>query len=183
MASYGYAKNWFYTLQRVSAIVLVFFMVFHILGMKGAFGGEVGRALELSSTKAHGLLPLGDRLTFVPVEFATESTARHMQAAWWVWGIVYPVGVLASCYHLANGFWTAAISWGLTTSARSMRRFGFVCVGIFFFTFGCGMTAIVALVNMPPPGPIPTVNDRDPQKPGAQNGTGIGMVANGTDLA
>ena len=32
---YRYGKNWFYLMQRISAIVLVFFMAFHILGMKG----------------------------------------------------------------------------------------------------------------------------------------------------
>lgn len=151
---YGYMKNWFYLLQRASAIVLVFFMAFHILGMKGAFGGNVGRAL-----------------TFVPVDYATESTARHMNAAWWVWGLVYPIGILASCYHLANGFWTAAITWGLTVSSHSIRRWGIVCSLLFVFTFGCGMTALVALVKMgPPTHPIPVQNDRDPSRPGNQNG-------------
>jgi succinate dehydrogenase / fumarate reductase cytochrome b subunit len=130
---YRYGKNWFYVLQRVSAMVLVFFIVFHILGMKGFFGGEVGQALK-----------------FDPVD-ATRSTARHFNAAAWVWGFVYPVGILASCYHLANGFWTAAITWGLTVSAKAQRRWGIVCVLLFCFTFGCGMTALVALVQMGPP--------------------------------
>src|SRR4051812_39448123 len=36
---YGYAKNWFYTLQRVSAIIIVLFMVFHVFALKyAAFG-------------------------------------------------------------------------------------------------------------------------------------------------
>jgi succinate dehydrogenase / fumarate reductase cytochrome b subunit len=148
---YSYGKNWFYTLQRVSAIILVFFIVFHVLGMKGVFGGEVGQALKLGSVKTE---TIGDKLTFVPVDYATQSTANHMNAAWWIWGIIYPVGILASCYHLANGFWTAAITWGLTVSAKSIRRWGLVCIGLFIFTFGCGMTALVSLVMMGPQ-PIP----------------------------
>ncbi len=151
---YGYAKNWFYVLQRASAIVLVLFILFHIFAMKGVFGGDVGRAL-----------------TFAPVKYATESTARHMNAAWWVYGIVYPVGILASCYHTANGFWTAGISWGLTVSKRSMRQWGFACIGIFFFMLACGGTAYAALLHIGTPSePIPTVNDRDPGRPGIQNG-------------
>ena len=150
---YGYGKNWFYTLQRVSAIILIFFMAFHILGMKGVFGGETGKAL-----------------TFVPVDYASQSTARHFNAAGWVWGFVYPVGILASCYHLANGFWTAGITWGLTVSKQAMRRWGVVCALLFVFTFGCGMTALVSLVHMgPPTQPIPTENDRDPGRAGAQH--------------
>jgi succinate dehydrogenase / fumarate reductase cytochrome b subunit len=141
VSSYGYTKNWFYLLQRASAIVLIFFITFHILGMKGLFGGDIGKAL-----------------TFVPVDYATQSTARHMNAAWWVYSIVYPIGILASCFHLANGFWTAAITWGLTVSRTAMRRWGIVCALLFAFTFGCGMTALISLVSMgaPPPDSIPT---------------------------
>ncbi len=144
---YGYAKNWYYTLQRMSAILLIFFIFFHVLGMKGVFGGDVGKSL-----------------VFVPVDFATQSTANHMNAAWWVWGVIYPLGILASCYHLANGFWTAAITWGLTVSDKAMRRWGIACTLLFFFTFGCGITALVSLVKMGPQS-IPVsreVNERNP---------------------
>jgi succinate dehydrogenase / fumarate reductase cytochrome b subunit len=130
---YKYTKNWFYLLQRISAIVLVFFMVFHVLGMKGFFGGDMGKAL-----------------VFEPLE-ATRSTARHFNSAFWVYGFVYPLGVLASCYHLANGFWSAAITWGLTISKKSQNRWGLVCTGIFCFSFACGMTALVALIHMGSP--------------------------------
>ena len=165
---YGYGKNWFYTLQRVSAIILAVFIVFHIFAMKGAFGESANQAMR---HLAPAQQTVGDKLTFVPVDYATQSTARHMNAAWWVYGIVYPLGILASCYHTANGFWTAGISWGLTVSAEAMRRWGFACVGIFAFTLACGGTAFVSLVRMgTPTEPIPVVNDRDPGRPGVQNG-------------
>src|SRR5258708_7679171 len=35
VSHYRYAKNWFYFFQRLSAIIIVAFMIFHILGMKG----------------------------------------------------------------------------------------------------------------------------------------------------
>ena len=130
---YKYGKNWAYVLQRISAIILVFFITFHILGMKGLFGTDVGKAL-----------------IFNPAE-ATQSTARHMNSAIWVWALVYPLGILASCYHLANGFWTAAITWGLTVSAKAQRRWGIACTLLFVFSLGCGMTALVSLVQMGSP--------------------------------
>ena len=85
------------SLQRISAIVIVFFMLFHVLALKyGLFG------TSLASTRtARRCAP----------------SRRHMDAAWWITWVVYPLGILASCYHLANGFWTAAITWGLTISA------------------------------------------------------------------
>jgi len=119
---YPYGKNIFYTLQRISAIIIVGFMLFHVLGMKGL---------------------LGNVLAFEPAR-ATLSTVRHINVHWTVAYLVYPIGVLASTYHLANGFWTAAITWGLTISESAQRRWGYVCVFIFLLTFGCGMLAWIA---------------------------------------
>lgn len=131
--TYGYAKNWMYTLQRISALVLIFFIAFHIMAMKGMFGGDVGHAL-----------------TFNPLK-ATQTTARHMNVGWWVWGVIYPIGILASCYHLANGVWTAGVTWGLTVSAKAQRRWGMVSVILFFITLICGLTALIALIQMGSP--------------------------------
>ena len=116
-AEYGYTKNWFYLFQRISAAILVFFILFHVLTMKGVFGGDLGKAL-----------------TFVPVDHATQSTINHFNARWWVTYVIYPVGLLAGTFHLANGLWTAAIAWGLTVSAKAQRRWGYVCAGIFVMT-------------------------------------------------
>lgn len=119
---YRYAKNWFYVLQRVSAIVIVFFMLFHVLSLK------------------YGMF--GEKLSFDPHR-ALGTVGRHFDRGWWLTVIVYPVGILASCYHLANGFWTAAITWGLTVSASAQRRWGYACVGLFALTFVAGMIALV----------------------------------------
>jgi succinate dehydrogenase / fumarate reductase cytochrome b subunit len=123
---YRYGKNIFYTLQRVSAIIIVGFMFIHVLGMKGL---------------------LGATLTFDP-HHSTASAARHINVSWWIAYLLYPVGVLASTYHLANGFWTAAISWGLTISKQAQRRWGVVCFFLFLLTFALGITAwVAALMN------------------------------------
>jgi succinate dehydrogenase / fumarate reductase cytochrome b subunit len=119
---YPYGKNVFYTLQRVSAIIIVVFMFVHVLGMKGL---------------------LGHVLTFNPHD-ATATAARHINAHWTLAYLLYPIGVLASTYHLANGFWTAAITWGLTVSAAAQRRWGFVCFGLFVLTFALGIIAWIA---------------------------------------
>jgi succinate dehydrogenase / fumarate reductase, cytochrome b subunit len=122
---YGYTKNWFYFWQRVSAMVIVAFILFHVLAMKGLFGSN---------------------LAFDP-SHATTSTIHHMKTSWFVAWVVYPIGVLASSYHLANGFWTAAITWGLTVSAAAQRRWGYVCAVLFALTFISGMTAIFAVIH------------------------------------
>jgi succinate dehydrogenase / fumarate reductase cytochrome b subunit len=122
---YSYTKNWFYFWQRVSAMVIVAFLLFHVLGMKGF---------------------LTAKLTFDPHD-ATATAVRHVKVNGFVTYFVYPISVLASCYHLANGFWTAAITWGLTVSTKAQRRWGFVCAGIFALTLGCSILAILAIVR------------------------------------
>ena len=131
VGNYPYAKNWFYFFQRVSAIIIVLFMIFHVLSLKyAAFGAT-------------------SRLTFDP-EHASWSVHRHMSVSPFLTWFVYPVGILASCYHLANGFWTAAITWGLTISASAQRRWGYVCAGLFVVTFILGMIALIAAATIHP---------------------------------
>ncbi len=102
LSNYSFEKNWAYVFQRISAMILVLFIVFHVLGMKGFFGSQ---------------------LTFDP-ERATGTVVNNVNANWLIAFIVYPIGVLASSYHTANGFWTAGITWGLTVSAGGQRRWG-----------------------------------------------------------
>ena len=70
-------------------------------------------------------------------------TAYALQISWLVVAL-YFIGTLAAVYHWANGLWTAAITWGLTISTQSMRRWGYVCVGIFVALTLFFCTAIVA---------------------------------------
>lgn len=152
VSNYGYGKNWAYLLQRISAVILIFFIAFHYLSMKGAFGGELGAAL-----------------TFVPAQ-ATQTTINHMHAAWWVGWVVYPIGILTATFHLANGFWTAGVTWGVTITASSQRLWAYACVGLFLFTFACGMISLGATLAGEP-GPIPTAAQEVQEERVGQKGT------------
>jgi succinate dehydrogenase / fumarate reductase cytochrome b subunit len=133
VSHYPYAKNYFYFAQRISGIVIVIFMIFHVLSLKyGAFG---------------------EQLNFDPHN-ALWSVHRHMVAFPVLTWILYPLGILASCYHLANGFWTAAITWGLTISAEAQRRWGYVCAGLFAITLLFGFIALIAAATMNPAPPL-----------------------------
>ncbi len=123
---YAYGKNWAYTLQRISAVIIVAFMAFHVLSLKYALFTD---NLAFDHTRALG------------------TVGRHLDKGFLAW-IFYPVGILASCYHLANGFWTAAITWGLTVSESAQRRWGLACAGLFVLTFIAGMTALIAGANL-----------------------------------
>jgi succinate dehydrogenase / fumarate reductase cytochrome b subunit len=135
VGTYRYGKNMAYFFQRVSAMILVLFIAFHVLAMKQLFGAGLG---------------------FNAVS-AADSTARHLQYNWVIGYVVYPIGILAACFHLANGFWTASVTWGLSVSAQAQRRWGGVCVLIFLFTLGCGMTALIGGLSrsLPTAPPVP----------------------------
>jgi len=124
---YKYAKNWFYVLQRISAIVIVLFIFFHIFALKA---GWFGTAMSFNPQRASG------------------TNGRHMQAYWFIPWIIYPLGILASCFHLSNGFWTAAVTWGLTVSAGAQRRWGYVCAALFVVLMLCGFAALVSAAGM-----------------------------------
>jgi hypothetical protein len=44
--------------------------------------------------------------------------------------------------------WAAAITWGLTISQASQKRWGMICVGLFALTFIAGMVALIAGANL-----------------------------------
>jgi succinate dehydrogenase / fumarate reductase cytochrome b subunit len=136
---YPYAKNIFYVLQRASAVVIVLFLIFHVLALK------------------YGLFGTG--LAFTPGR-ATETVARHLDHPILLW-VVYPLGILASCYHLANGFWAAAITWGLTIREAAQRRWGVVCgvLGVLLFIAG-----IAALIGGGRAQAVPLTPDQAQQK-------------------
>jgi len=130
VTAYPYTKNVFYLLQRISAVVILFFILFHVLSLK----------YEM----------FGDKLAFIPKDQALATIGQHMQYSWLLPAIVYPLGILASAYHTANGLWTGAITWGLTISAASQRRFGYVCTVLFIILTILGMIAVVAAARLHP---------------------------------
>jgi succinate dehydrogenase / fumarate reductase cytochrome b subunit len=139
VTNYPFAKNVFYVLQRISAFIIVAFLLFHVLSLKYAI--------------------FGPKLGFEHTE-ALQTIGVHMRHGVLAW-VVYPIGILASCYHLANGFWAGAITWGLTVSKASQKRWGAVCLGLFVVTFVAGMIALVAAARLPADlaAPTPAVLD------------------------
>ena len=117
-------------MQRLSTIIIVLFMAFHIFVFKGAFGP----ALAFDPSLAQ----------------ATASVQRHFASHWSLLYVVYPLGVLASTFHTANGFRGAAMAWGLTVSKKSMARWDLVCVAIFVGMTICGFVALAAISSVAP---------------------------------
>lgn len=123
---YGYARNWMYSLQRVSGVVALLFIGAHLW--------------EFRVQKALGALgPSG----FYPTLTAhlSSTTAGVPLVA-----LLYLVGIAACAFHLANGLFGFCASWGILLSRRSQRAASLVfgALGLAVFVLGANTTLFFA---------------------------------------
>jgi succinate dehydrogenase / fumarate reductase, cytochrome b subunit len=122
-SSYPYAHNVRYVLQRATAIVAFFFILYHVLEMNHM---GLGR--------------------FDP-EHATSSAAATIDRAVWE-QVVYAVGILSCVYHLANGLWTWGITWGIWTTPAAQRRASYLALGFGLLLGFIGLSALWGVANV-----------------------------------
>jgi len=125
---YPYARNWFYTVQRVTGIILFFFIAFHVLNFR------------------FGLIP----------GLNTVSVAHHPEQSFDIVSgefrripifIVYVVGITSTVWHLANGIWLFLVDWGITIGERAQRIAGYACLGFGIVLLAVGINAAVAFIR------------------------------------
>ena len=122
VATYRYGGNVRYFFQRATGLIAFTFVLFHLWQMQWLgkpFGGG-----------------------FFDVHDAATTAATTFQQAGFFWVIVYVVGILACVFHLANGIWTALITWGITIGPQSQRGAGFVCTALGIVLALVGMGAL-----------------------------------------
>jgi succinate dehydrogenase / fumarate reductase cytochrome b subunit len=121
---YGFLRNRFYWLQRVSGVALILFLLLHVglTRIAGLFEPSIGADL-----------------------FAHMQQALSQPA---VFGL-YLAGLLLAVFHLANGLSTAAIAWGLTTSTAAQRRFGWFCTGFGLLLAALGLHGLTGFLTAP----------------------------------
>lgn len=126
--NYPYPRNWFYTIQRVTGVILFFFITFHVLNFR------------------FGLIP----------GLNTLSVARHPDQAFQVVArefnivpifIVYVVGITSTVWHLANGIWLFLVDWGITIGDRAQRLAGYACIGVGVVLLAVGINAAIAFIH------------------------------------
>ena len=134
---YGWADNWRYTVQRVTGMLALVFIVLHIATLRwgwNIFGWYTPFYVDAVATGGQVIAvePSGEPLSLASasVAIAFQGGAEGSVLAGALVTILYLVGVLSVVFHWSNGLWTAAITWGLTTSVASMRRWGYVCAGL-----------------------------------------------------
>jgi len=125
---YPYARNWFYTIQRVTGIILFFFILFHVLNFR--FGMIPGLNTE---AVAH----------FPEKSFEIVSREFHMVPIF----IVYMIGITATVWHFANGIWLFLVDWGIAIGERAQRLAGYACIGFGIVLLAVGLNAAIAFIR------------------------------------
>ena len=118
---HGSARNWQYTLQRASGILLVFYLIYHSWALRFDKG-------YLNSASAYAY-----------VHHHLENPAVLA---------FYVLGTLAACYHFGNGLWNLGIHWGITVSQSSQRLSGLACIGVMGALLVLGLRSLLAFSQM-----------------------------------
>lgn len=100
---YKHARNWMYTLQRVSGMVAFIFIGYHVWEFR-----------------------IQSALTDIPVDFNMVQASLDNSFIFYF----YVVGITSVVFHFANGIWNFLVHWGITTAPRAQKISGYVCASL-----------------------------------------------------
>jgi succinate dehydrogenase / fumarate reductase cytochrome b subunit len=126
--NYPYPRNWFYLIQRVTGLILFFFIAFHVMNFR------------------FGLIP---GLNQVSVAHSPDRAFEIVSGEFhriYIF-IVYVIGITATVWHLANGIWLFLVDWGITIGERAQRLTGYACIGFGVFLLLVGLNAAIAFIR------------------------------------
>lgn len=118
--TYAYERNWFYLLQRVTGILLFFFILLHLLHFRFGVLSAIG---------------LDDRAVAHNAGLAFEIVKGDFSKTWVF--VAYVIGIASTVFHLANGVWLFLVDWGLAIGEKAQRAVGYACLA-----FGAGLLAV-----------------------------------------
>jgi succinate dehydrogenase / fumarate reductase cytochrome b subunit len=151
VGNYNYGRNWFYLFQRITGVFLFFFILFHILNFR------------------FGLIP---GLNEIPVagnaDLAFDIVRKEFQITWVL--ILYILGILATSWHLAYGFFLFAVDWGILIGEKAQKMALYACIGLSVMLGAVGINAAVAFIR--PCGLFPQALCGELEKKGITEPTG-----------
>lgn len=126
--AYPYPRNWFYLIQRITGVILFFFIAFHVLNFR------------------FGMIPgLNEVSVAHRPDLAFDIVSREFRMV--PIFIIYMIGITATVWHLANGIWLFLVDWGITIGERAQRIAGYACLGFGVVLLLVGINAAVAFIR------------------------------------
>lgn len=114
------ARNWAYVAQRISGIIALGYIFFHI-----------------ATTRMWALLVKGSEITYADM---AEKLSHPYQL------VIYVIGILAVTYHFGNGIWSFSITWGLVKTQAGQARLAKLSMAIFVALAIVGIDILSAFV-------------------------------------
>ncbi len=119
VTNYGYFRNHMFLWQRVTGIITLIFIAWHVweTRVQKALGAEVNYEMMANI--------LSDPLMVV----------------------FYSIGILSAVFHFSNGIWSFLVHWGITVGPRSQRFATYLTMGIFVIVSIIGLRAMSAFIQ------------------------------------
>ncbi len=117
---YRHFNNWRYTLQRLTGIVALVYIGYHVWETR-----------------------INAALTGQHVSYERMQELLREPGMFWF----YLVGALSVTYHFANGIWSFLISWGVTVSVRSQKLSTYICGGLFLILSAVWIQILINFVS------------------------------------
>jgi succinate dehydrogenase / fumarate reductase cytochrome b subunit len=126
--NYPYPRNWFYLIQRITGVILFFFITFHVLNFRfGMIPGLNSVSVAHSPEKAFDIV--AREFNMLPIF------------------VIYMIGIAATVWHFANGIWLFMVDWGITIGERAQRLTGYACIAFGIALLLVGINAAVAFIR------------------------------------
>lgn len=119
---YGYYRNYMFTLQRISGVATLVFIIWHTW--------ETRVQLALGNVKDTDLGQLMHDILSNPLYFS-----------------LYVVGILAAVFHFSNGMWSFLVSWGITIGPRAQRVSSYIWTIAFFILAGIAIWGMFGFID------------------------------------
>lgn len=120
VSNYGYFRNVMFMLQRVTGVILIIFIAWHVWQTRiaAAFGAQVDAQMMVDIFSS-------------PVMIA-----------------FYILGVVAAAFHFANGMWSFCVTWGITVGPKAQRISTYVWMTLFAILAIGGVLIVLQFVNL-----------------------------------
>lgn len=113
---YGYFRNWMYFLQRVSGIITLIYIAWHVW--------ETRIQIWLGNAS---------------LDFSLMEDILASPVMFWI----YIVGLISTTFHFANGLWSFLVSWGFTQSPRSQKIATYATLIVFLVISYIGVRSLL----------------------------------------
>lgn len=122
VGNYGYFRNILFMLQRVTGVVTLLYIGWHVW--------QTRLQVALGNVAHEELGQLMNDTLANPITFT-----------------LYAIGLVAAVFHFSNGMWSFLVSWGITVGPRSQRISTYVWLAVFVIVTFMGMQSLFAFAD------------------------------------